>query len=81
MKLLLLTLAVLLLLAQLTPGDAQRCWSSYGKCHRRCSPKDKVYVYCSNGKVCCVKPKYQVKERPWLISVPGTPMPGGNRRG
>ncbi|XP_048205345.1 beta-defensin 36-like [Perognathus longimembris pacificus] len=80
MKLLLLTLAVLLLLAQLSPGDGQRCWNSHGKCHRRCSRKDKVYIYCSNGKVCCVKPKYQVKERPWIFSVPADQTPGRSRR-
>ncbi|XP_003273533.1 beta-defensin 123 [Nomascus leucogenys] len=65
MKLLLLTLTVLLLLSQLTPGDTQRCWNLYGKCRHRCSKKERVYVYCINNKMCCVKPKYQPKERWW----------------
>ncbi|KAM4842735.1 beta-defensin 36-like [Thomomys bottae] len=80
MKLLLLLLAILLLLDQLTTGSAQKCWNSRGKCHRRCSRKDKVYIYCSNGKVCCVKPKYQVRERPWIFAVPGSLTPGRKRR-
>ncbi|XP_052578555.1 beta-defensin 123 [Peromyscus eremicus] len=67
MKLLLLTLAALLLLSQLTPGDAQKCWNLHGKCRHRCSRKESVYVYCTNGKMCCVKPKYQPKPKPWIF--------------
>nr|XP_020027564.1 beta-defensin 123 [Castor canadensis] len=79
MKLLLLTLAVLLLLSQLTPGDTQRCWNLRGKCNKRCSRNARVYVYCTNGKLCCVKPKYQPKERPWQFAVPGSLQPGKYR--
>ncbi|KAG3263037.1 beta-defensin 123 [Ictidomys tridecemlineatus] len=67
MKLLSLTLVALLLLSQLTPGDALRCWNLHGKCRQRCSRKEKVYVYCTNGKMCCVKPKFQPKNKPWLL--------------
>ncbi|XP_039335601.1 beta-defensin 123 [Saimiri boliviensis] len=65
MKLLLLTLTVLLLLSQLTPGGTQRCWNLHGKCRRRCFKKERVYVYCVNSKMCCVKPRYQPKGRLW----------------
>ncbi|XP_039719613.1 beta-defensin 123 [Pteropus medius] len=68
MKLLLLTLAVLLLLSQLTPGDSRKCWNLHGKCRHRCFKKEKVYVLCTNNKLCCVMPKKtQPKERPWLF--------------
>ncbi|XP_003476756.1 beta-defensin 123 [Cavia porcellus] len=68
MKLLVLTLAMLLLTAHLTPGDAQKCWNLLGKCRHRCTKKEGVYVYCTNGKMCCVKPKYQPKQKPrWLF--------------
>ncbi|XP_017197661.1 beta-defensin 36 [Oryctolagus cuniculus] len=63
MKLLLLTLATLLLLSQLTPGDTQKCWNFHGKCRYRCHRKERVYVYCTNTKMCCVKPKYQPKQK------------------
>ncbi|XP_021568026.1 beta-defensin 123 [Carlito syrichta] len=65
MKLLWLTLAALLLLSALAPGSAQRCWNLHGKCRRRCFRKETVYVYCTNSKMCCVKPKYQPKKIPW----------------
>ncbi|XP_062943519.1 beta-defensin 123 [Cynocephalus volans] len=64
MKLLLLILATLLLLSQLTPGGTQKCWNLHGQCRHRCARKEKVYVYCTNNKMCCVKPKYQPKEKP-----------------
>ncbi|KAM5246571.1 beta-defensin 36-like [Ctenodactylus gundi] len=67
MKLLLLTLAALLLLSQVMPGDTQKCWNLLGKCRRRCFKRENVYVYCTNGKMCCVKPKHQPKEKPWLF--------------
>nr|XP_004668116.1 beta-defensin 36 [Jaculus jaculus] len=67
MKLLPLTLAALLLLSQLASGDAQRCWSHHGKCRQKCSRKENVYVFCTNGKMCCVKPKYKPKSNPWLF--------------
>uniref|UniRef100_A0A2I3T7S7 Beta-defensin n=1 Tax=Pan troglodytes TaxID=9598 RepID=A0A2I3T7S7_PANTR len=46
-------------------SGTQRCWNLYGKCRYRCSKKERVYVYCINNKMCCVKPKYQPKERWW----------------
>uniref|UniRef100_A0A673URR3 Beta-defensin n=1 Tax=Suricata suricatta TaxID=37032 RepID=A0A673URR3_SURSU len=102
MKLLLLTLAALLLLSQLTPGSnmgisstkltsalvsiclwqmsvtplstgqrgkpqnwgsTQKCWNLHGKCRHTCFRKEKIYVYCTNNKLCCVKPKYQPREK------------------
>ncbi|XP_067563859.1 beta-defensin 123 [Pseudorca crassidens] len=65
MKLLLLTLAALLLLSQLTPGSTRKCWNRHGKCRQKCFRKERVYVYCTNNKMCCVKPKYQPKSLPW----------------
>ncbi|KAM9058225.1 beta-defensin 123 [Megaptera novaeangliae] len=67
MKLLLLTLAALLLLSQLTPGSTLRCWNLHGKCRQKCFKKERVYVYCTNNKMCCVKPKYQPKSLPWKV--------------
>ncbi|XP_006154772.1 beta-defensin 123 [Tupaia chinensis] len=67
MKLLLLTLTVFLLLSQLTPGDTQKCWNLHGKCRHRCHRKERVYVYCVNGKMCCVPPKYLPKEKSWAF--------------
>ncbi|KAI5248011.1 hypothetical protein MUG91_G194n24 [Manis pentadactyla] len=65
MKLLLLTLAALLLLSQLTPGSTQKCWNLHAKCRQRCSRKERTYVYCTNSKLCCVKPKFLPGEMPW----------------
>ncbi|XP_059888789.1 beta-defensin 36-like [Delphinus delphis] len=65
MKLLLLTLAALLLLSQLTPGSTRKCWNRHGKCRQKCFRKERVYVFCTNNKMCCVKPKYQPKNLPW----------------
>ncbi|XP_066242469.1 beta-defensin 123 [Saccopteryx leptura] len=65
MKLLWLTLTALLLLSQLSPGGAQKCWNLYGKCRQRCSRKERIYVYCTNNKLCCVRPKFQPRQRPW----------------
>ncbi|XP_024598803.1 beta-defensin 123 [Neophocaena asiaeorientalis asiaeorientalis] len=67
MKLLLLTLAALLLLSQLTPGSTRKCWNLRGKCRQKCFRKERVYVYCTNNKMCCVKPKYQPKHLPWKV--------------
>ncbi|XP_061065808.1 beta-defensin 123 [Eubalaena glacialis] len=67
MKLLLLTLAALLLLFQLTPGSALKCWNLHGKCRQNCFKKERVYIYCTNNKMCCVKPKYQPKNLPWKV--------------
>ncbi|XP_014939665.1 beta-defensin 123 [Prionailurus viverrinus] len=68
MKLLSLTLAALLLLSQLTPGSTQKCWNLHGKCRQKCSRKERIYVYCTNNKLCCVKPKYQPREKLWSSS-------------
>ncbi|XP_047602495.1 beta-defensin 123 [Lutra lutra] len=65
MKLLLLTLAALLLLSQLTPGGTQKCWNLHGRCRQKCSKRERVYVYCTNNKLCCVKPKFQPREQLW----------------
>ncbi|XP_043739076.1 beta-defensin 123 [Cervus elaphus] len=70
MKLLSLILAGLLLLSQLTPGGTLKCWNLHGKCRQKCFKKERVYVYCTNNKLCCVKPRYQPKNLPWQIQVP-----------
>ncbi|XP_006089447.1 beta-defensin 123 [Myotis lucifugus] len=67
MKLLLLTVTALLLLSQLTPGSTQKCWNLLGKCRHTCFKKERIYVYCTNSKPCCVKPKYHPKQHPWLF--------------
>ncbi|XP_037667071.1 beta-defensin 123 [Choloepus didactylus] len=74
MKLLLLTLAALLLLSQLTPGSTQKCWNLQGKCRNKCGKKERIYVYCTNNKMCCVKPKNHPKDLPWMkpnMRIPG----------
>ncbi|OBS76026.1 hypothetical protein A6R68_17525 [Neotoma lepida] len=43
-------------------SDAQKCWNLLGKCRQRCSRKESVYVYCTNGKMCCVKPRCSQNE-------------------
>ncbi|XP_054429427.1 beta-defensin 123 [Pteronotus mesoamericanus] len=66
MKLLWVILTALLFLSQLTPGDTQKCWNLHGKCRRTCPKKEKMYVYCTNNKPCCVKLKFQPKRtKPW----------------
>ncbi|KAJ1076857.1 hypothetical protein CapIbe_011703 [Capra ibex] len=67
MKLLSLILAGLLLLSQLTPGGSLKCWNYHGKCRQKCFKKEKVYVYCTNNKLCCVKSRYLPKNLPWQI--------------
>ncbi|XP_005879905.1 PREDICTED: beta-defensin 123 [Myotis brandtii] len=67
MKLLSLTVTALLLLCQLTPGGTQKCWNLLGKCRHTCFKKERIYVYCTNSKPCCVKPKYHPKQHPWLF--------------
>ncbi|KAB0351193.1 hypothetical protein FD755_003579, partial [Muntiacus reevesi] len=44
-----------------------KCWNLHGKCRQKCFKKEKVYVYCTNNKLCCVKPRYQPKNLPWQI--------------
>ncbi|XP_019604032.2 beta-defensin 123 [Rhinolophus sinicus] len=63
MKLLVLTLAALLLLSQFTPGGSQKCWNLNGRCRHRCFKKENIYVFCTNNKPCCVKPRFQPRER------------------
>ncbi|CAM9500035.1 unnamed protein product [Rangifer tarandus platyrhynchus] len=67
MRLLLLTFTVLVFLPQVTPGGTLKCWNLHGKCRQKCFKKEKVYVYCTNNKLCCVKPRYQPKNLPWQI--------------
>ncbi|KAI5934330.1 Beta-defensin 123 [Manis javanica] len=59
MKLLLLTLAVLVLLSQVIPGRTEKCWNLHGSCREKCIKNEKVYIFCRSGKLCCLKPKYQ----------------------
>ncbi|KAM7125609.1 beta-defensin 123 [Molossus nigricans] len=65
MKLLWLTLIALLLFSQLTPGDTQKCWNLLGKCRHKCSKRERIYVYCTNNKLCCVKPQFQPQQNTW----------------
>ncbi|XP_021012621.1 beta-defensin 36-like [Mus caroli] len=51
-----LTMA-LLLLSQVIPGAPERCWKSFGVCREECAKKESFYIFCRNGKLCCVKPK------------------------
>nr|XP_004668050.1 beta-defensin 122-like [Jaculus jaculus] len=53
------TLAVMLLLSQAMPGDTEKCWHSRGSCRERCFRNERVYIFCMNGKLCCLKPKNQ----------------------
>ncbi|XP_004442561.2 PREDICTED: beta-defensin 36-like [Ceratotherium simum simum] len=59
MKPCLLTLAVLLLLSKGMPGSTEKCWNLHGSCRDKCVKKEKVYVFCTSGKLCCVKLKFQ----------------------
>uniref|UniRef100_G3U4L4 Beta-defensin n=1 Tax=Loxodonta africana TaxID=9785 RepID=G3U4L4_LOXAF len=59
MKLLLLTLAALVLLSQVIPGSTKKCWSLHGTCRDKCIKNEMAYIFCMNGNLCCVKPKYQ----------------------
>ncbi|XP_007932904.1 beta-defensin 36-like [Orycteropus afer afer] len=59
MKLLLLTLAALLLLFQVVPGGSRKCWSQRGTCREKCVKNEIAYIFCGNEKLCCVKPKHQ----------------------
>ncbi|KAM8776498.1 beta-defensin 122-like [Rhynchonycteris naso] len=58
MKPFLLTLVVLVLLAQVIPGSAEACWNLRGTCREICTKHEKVYVFCLSGKLCCVRPKF-----------------------
>ncbi|XP_073928512.1 beta-defensin 122-like [Castor canadensis] len=59
MKSFLLTLGVLLLFSQVIPGNTEKCWNLHGSCREKCIRNERVYVFCLNGKLCCVKPKHQ----------------------
>ncbi|XP_049635405.1 beta-defensin 123 [Suncus etruscus] len=65
MKLFLVALVVLLILTY-TPGGTQKCWNLHGKCRQKCFQKEKFFIHCMNNKLCCVKIKYQSKDKPWL---------------
>uniref|UniRef100_A0A452FHB8 Beta-defensin n=1 Tax=Capra hircus TaxID=9925 RepID=A0A452FHB8_CAPHI len=47
--------------------DYLKCWNYHGKCRQKCFKKEKVYVYCTNNKLCCVKSRYLPKNLPWQI--------------
>ncbi|TEA32829.1 hypothetical protein DBR06_SOUSAS4210154, partial [Sousa chinensis] len=47
------------------PSSTRKCWNRHGKCRQKCFRKERVYVFCTNNKMCCVKPKYQPKNLPW----------------
>uniref|UniRef100_G1Q5Y6 Beta-defensin n=1 Tax=Myotis lucifugus TaxID=59463 RepID=G1Q5Y6_MYOLU len=46
-------------------GTWEKCWNLLGKCRHTCFKKERIYVYCTNSKPCCVKPKYHPKQHPW----------------
>ncbi|ELR62102.1 Beta-defensin 123, partial [Bos mutus] len=48
-------------------GGTRKCWNFHGKCRHKCFKKEKVYVYCTNNKLCCVKSRYLPKNLPWQI--------------
>nr|XP_020137557.1 beta-defensin 122-like [Microcebus murinus] len=52
-----LTLAMLLLLSQVIPGSTESCWDFRGSCRNKCTRNESVYIFCTSGKLCCVKPK------------------------
>ncbi|XP_058418168.1 beta-defensin 123 [Diceros bicornis minor] len=54
----------------MTSGGTQKCWNLRGRCRHKCSKKERIYVYCTNNKMCCVKPKYQPREKPWSLRGP-----------
>uniref|UniRef100_A0A7N4P1B5 Beta-defensin n=1 Tax=Sarcophilus harrisii TaxID=9305 RepID=A0A7N4P1B5_SARHA len=35
-----------------------KCWNKKGFCRGRCHNKERFYIFCLNGKRCCVKPFY-----------------------
>uniref|UniRef100_A0A8C0MQJ9 Beta-defensin n=1 Tax=Canis lupus familiaris TaxID=9615 RepID=A0A8C0MQJ9_CANLF len=59
MKAFLLTLAALVLLSQVTLGSAEKCWNLRGSCREKCIKNEKLYIFCTSGKLCCLKPKFQ----------------------
>ncbi|KFO37361.1 Beta-defensin 122 [Fukomys damarensis] len=59
MRTLLLTSVVLLLLFQVIPGNTERCWNRRGSCHEKCIKKEIFFIFCTSGKLCCVKPMYR----------------------
>ncbi|XP_032758294.1 beta-defensin 36-like [Rattus rattus] len=57
MKTAVLTMVLLLLLSQVIPGSPEKCWKSFGICREECLRKEKFYIFCWDGSLCCVKPK------------------------
>ncbi|XP_030167624.1 LOW QUALITY PROTEIN: beta-defensin 122-like [Lynx canadensis] len=70
MKRFLLTLAVLLLLSWVLPGSTEKCWNLRGSCREKCIKNEKIYVFCTSGKLCCVKPKFQPKSLQTICTEP-----------
>ncbi|XP_053527163.1 defensin beta 118 [Artibeus jamaicensis] len=55
MRLLLLTLAALVFLPQVTPAfGGKKCWQRMGYCRRYCKVDEEVKSACKNHRVCCV---------------------------
>uniref|UniRef100_A0A667HK54 Beta-defensin n=1 Tax=Lynx canadensis TaxID=61383 RepID=A0A667HK54_LYNCA len=42
-------------------GSTEKCWNLRGSCREKCIKNEKIYVFCTSGKLCCVKPKFQPK--------------------
>uniref|UniRef100_A0A452SZF4 Beta-defensin n=1 Tax=Ursus maritimus TaxID=29073 RepID=A0A452SZF4_URSMA len=40
-------------------------WKTQELCRQKCSRRERVYIYCTNNKLCCVKPKFQPREQLW----------------
>uniref|UniRef100_A0A4X2K097 Beta-defensin n=1 Tax=Vombatus ursinus TaxID=29139 RepID=A0A4X2K097_VOMUR len=38
------------------------CWDQKGFCRGQCQKKERFYIFCLNGKRCCVKPSYIPKD-------------------
>ncbi|XP_040302708.1 beta-defensin 123 isoform X2 [Herpailurus yagouaroundi] len=68
MELFLVTLSAAQVTSRMSTGGTQKCWNLHGKCRQKCSRKERIYVYCTNNKLCCVKPKYQPREKLWSSS-------------
>ncbi|XP_005006799.1 beta-defensin 121 [Cavia porcellus] len=56
MKLLLLTLAVTLYMAETV--SVRKCWGASGKCRATCKANEVFYILCKSEDKCCVTPKY-----------------------
>ncbi|XP_060239232.1 beta-defensin 36-like [Meriones unguiculatus] len=71
MKTAVLALALLLLQSQVIPGHSEKCWNSLGSCRDRCFKKEMFYIFCWNGKPCCVKLKNWTPVNTWKLVLTG----------